>query len=89
MPLELSENNLLIAMKGSLEPVSGEGDTCFNIIYPGQSMRILFFTDTTDTVLHRTPANKGNYRNCGRRSDSFVTHLNAGYYHGSVGITAR
>ena len=27
-------------------------------------------TDTTDTVLRGTPANKGNYANCSRRSDS-------------------
>lgn len=29
--------------------------------------------DTTDTVLRGTPANKGNYRNCSRRTDSLVT----------------
>jgi hypothetical protein len=46
-------------------------------------------TDTTDTVLRGNPANKGNYRNCSRRSDSLVTSTNAGYYDGSVGIKTR
>jgi len=29
-------------------------------------------TDTTDTVLRGNQANKGNYRNCTRRTDSLV-----------------
>ena len=30
-------------------------------------LRVESFSDTSDTVLCRTPANKGNYRNCSRR----------------------
>lgn len=46
-------------------------------------------SDTTDTAFSGTTANKGNYRNCSRRSESFVSHSHIGYYHGSVGVTAR
>src|SRR5690242_6528967 len=53
-----------------------------------QLCRAQVATDTADTISSGTAANKRNYRNCSRRSDSLVNGLNAGYYHGSVGITA-
>jgi hypothetical protein len=35
-------------------------------------------TDTTDSALHGNPANKGNYGNCTRRTDSLVTRSKHG-----------
>jgi hypothetical protein len=41
-------------------------------------------TDTTDSALHGNPANKENYGNCTRRTDSLVTRSNTGFCRGSA-----
>lgn len=47
--------------------------------YPPTILRMLMILvmdtriDTTDTIFNGTGANRRNYRNCSRRSDSLVT----------------
>ena len=55
-------------------------------IYPlvTGSTQVAVLTDTSDTVFNETDAYQRNYRNCSLRSNSLVTRINTGYYHGSV-----